>query len=55
MKIIIFMLIIKKVIKIIKKKVKNHQNIKNQKFIKPAFKICNALNICEYEKNNIFI
>jgi len=38
------MLMIKKVIKIIKKKVKNHQNIKNLKFIKSAFKIRNALN-----------
>ena len=44
MKIIFFMLIIKKVIKIIKKTVKNHQNIENLKFIKPAFKIPNALN-----------
>ena len=27
------------------KKVKSHQNIENLKFIKPAFKIRNALNI----------
>ena len=38
------MLMIKKVIKIIKKKVKSHQNIEKQKFIKSAFKIRNALN-----------
>ena len=44
MKIILFMLIIKKVIKIIKKRVKNHQNTENQKFIKQAFKIRNTLN-----------
>ena len=43
MKIILSMHIIKKVIKI-KKKVKNHQNIENQKFTKPALKIPNALN-----------
>ena len=45
MKIILFMLIIKKVINIMKKKVKSHQNIENLKFIKPAFKIRNALNL----------
>ena len=48
MKIILFMLIIKKIIKIIKNKVKNHQNTENQKFIKSAFKIRNALNILNY-------
>jgi hypothetical protein len=35
---------IKKVIKIIRKIVRSHQNIENQKFIKSAFKIRNALN-----------
>ena len=50
MKIILFMHMIKKVIKVIKKKIKNHQNIENKKFIKPAFKIPNALN-----KYSIFI
>jgi len=44
MKIILFMLIIRKVIKTIRKIVKNHQNIENLKFIKSAFKIRNALN-----------
>ena len=38
------MLIIRKVIRIIRKIVKSHQNIENQKFIKSAFKIRNALN-----------
>jgi hypothetical protein len=46
--IILFMLMIKKVIKIIKKKVKSHQNIENLKFIKSAFKIPNALNAANY-------
>lgn len=44
MKIILFMLMIRKVIGIIKKTVKSHQNIENLKFIKSAFKIPNALN-----------
>jgi len=52
MKIILFMLMIKKVIKIIRKIVRSHQNIENQKFIKSAFKIRNALNIFVI-KNNV--
>ena len=44
MKNILFMLIIKKVIKIMKKKVKSHQHIENLKFIKLVFKIPNTLN-----------
>ena len=42
------MLIIRKVIKKIRKIVKNHQNIENLKFIKSAFKIRNALNKKSY-------
>jgi len=45
------MLMIKKVIKIIKKKVRSHQNIENLKFIKSAFKIRNALNVKKISEN----
>ena len=54
MKIILFMLIIRKVIRMIRKTVKSHQNIENLKFIKSAFKIPNALNIKKYYSNNVF-
>ena len=42
------MLIIRKVIRMIRKTVKSHQNIENLKFIKSAFKIPKALNPIEY-------